>query len=94
MGDIPLNVQMELGSTTAVKEAIESGLGFSILSRTDVQRKLEAGVLVQVEGLSIPWSFKLIRHRSAPLSMVEKDFYEFVLSMREQQKVGKLEGVA
>lgn len=94
MGDISLNVQMELGSITAVKEAIESGLGFSILSRADVQRKLEAGTLVQVEGLSIPWSFKLIRHPSAPLSTVEKDFYEFVLSMRKQARTGKLEGVA
>lgn len=80
MGDISLDVQMELGSNTAVKEAIESGLGFSILSRADVKRKLEAGTLVQVEGLSIPWNFKLIRHPSASLSKVEKDFYEFILS--------------
>lgn len=85
MGNAPLDVQMELGSNTAVKEAIESGLGFSILSRADVERKLEAGTLVQVEGLSIPWSFKLIRHPSASLSRVEKDFYEFILGMCKQE---------
>jgi len=85
MGDISLDVQMELGSNTAVKEAIQSGLGFSILSRADVKRKLEAGTLVQVEGLSIPWSFKLVRHPSASLSRVEKDFYEFILSMRNRE---------
>ncbi len=85
MGDISLDVQMELNSNTAVKEAIESGLGFSILSRADVKHKLEAGTLVQVEGLSIPWSFKLIRHPSASLSRIEKDFYEFILSMRKQE---------
>lgn len=94
MGDISLNVQMELGSNTAVKEAIESGMGFSILSRADVQSKLEAGKLVQVEGLSIPWSFKLIRHPTANLSRVEKEFYKFALEIREQPKVGKLKGVA
>lgn len=88
IGDISLDVQMELGSNTAVKEAIESGLGFSILSRADVKRKLEAGRLVQVEGLSIPWNFKLIRHPSASLSRVEKDFYEFILSMRNQEDTG------
>ncbi|CAA9358758.1 MAG: hypothetical protein AVDCRST_MAG93-7522, partial [uncultured Chloroflexia bacterium] len=85
IGDISLNVQMELGSNTAVKEAIESGAGFSILSRADVKRKLEAGKLVQVEGLSVPWSFKLLRHPTASLSSIENDFYEFILSMCNQE---------
>lgn len=85
MGVIALDIQMELGSNTAVKETIESGLGFSILSRADVAQKLEAGTLVQVEGLSIPWNFKLIRHPSASLNKVEKDFYEFILSMCKQE---------
>lgn len=84
IGNISLNVHMELGSTTAIREAVESGLGFSILSRADVQRKLEAGTLVQVKGLSIPWSFKLVRHPSAPLSVAEECFYEFILNMFRQ----------
>lgn len=85
MGNIVLDIQMELNSNTAVKEATESGFGFSILSRADVKRKLEAGTLVRVEGLSIPWSFKLIRYPSASLSEAEKSFYKFILRMRKQK---------
>jgi len=80
---IPLNVQMELGSTIAVEEIVESGRGFSLLSRADVRRRLEAGTLVEVEGFSIPWSFKLIRHPSATLSFAEQLFCEFLLDGRE-----------
>lgn len=78
-GDVSLSIHMELGSTTAIKEAVESGLGVSILSHADVQRKLEAGTLVRVEGLSIPWSFKLVRHPATPMSDAEEGFYRFIL---------------
>jgi DNA-binding transcriptional LysR family regulator len=80
---IPLNVQMELGSTIAVEEIVESGWGFSLLSRADVRRRLEAGTLVEVEGFSIPWNYKLIRHPSATLSFAEQLFCEFLLDGRQ-----------
>lgn len=80
---ITLNVRMEFGSTIAVKEIIEAGRGFSILSRVDVQRRLEAGTLVEVEGFSIPWSFKLIRRPSARLNLAERLFCEFLLDGRK-----------
>lgn len=80
---ITLSVQMELGSTIAVEEVIESGRGFSILSRADVRRRLEAGTLVEVEGFSIPWDFKLIRRPSAHLSLAEQLFCEFLLNGRK-----------
>lgn len=83
MGEISLDIRMELASTTAITEAIEAGRGFSILSRTDVQRKLEAGTLVEVEGFSIPWSFKLVRHPSATLTLAEQNFFEFLLETCE-----------
>jgi DNA-binding transcriptional LysR family regulator len=80
---ITLNVRMELGSTIAVEEIVEAGRGFSILSRVDVQRRLEVGTLVEVEGFSVPWSFKLIRRPSAHLSLAERLFCEFLLDGRK-----------
>lgn len=77
---LELNVIMELGSTTAIKEAVESGLGFSILSCTDARRKLEIGSLVRVEGVSIPWSFKLVRNPLTPMNDAEEGFYKFILN--------------
>lgn len=81
MGGIKLDIQMELGSTTAIKEVVEEGWAFSIFSRADIQRKLDAGLLVEVEGFSMSWSFKLIRHPSASLTFAEQRFYEFLLDM-------------
>ncbi|WP_042143566.1 LysR family transcriptional regulator [Paucisalibacillus sp. EB02] len=40
---------MELGSTQAIKSAVEAGLGISIVSRVAVQRDLEQGVFKEIE---------------------------------------------
>ena len=44
-----LNVIMELGSNSAIKAAVESGLGVAMISRWAVQDSVRAGVLAQVK---------------------------------------------
>ncbi|WP_394185853.1 LysR family transcriptional regulator [Metabacillus halosaccharovorans] len=46
---------MEIGSTQAIKSAVEAGLGISILPRLTVTRELEQGVLqeMKIEGVHI-----------------------------------------
>lgn len=51
-----LNVVMELGSTVAIKSVVETGLGYSIMSRASVQKELRLGTLV-----AIPLEPRLIR---------------------------------
>jgi len=51
-----LNVAMELGSTVAIKGVVETGLGYSILSRAAVLKELRLGALV-----AIPLEPRLIR---------------------------------
>lgn len=51
-----LNVVMELGSTVAIKSVVETGVGFSILSRAAVAKELRLGTLV-----AIPLEPRLIR---------------------------------
>ena len=84
MGVTKLDIQMEIGSTTAIKEVVEEGWAFSMFSRADIQRKLDSGTLVEVEGFSIPWSFKLIRNSSVDLTEAEERFYEFLLEKRRK----------
>lgn len=79
-----LDIQMEIGSATAIKEVVGEGWAFSIFSRVDIQRKLDSGTLVEVEGFSIPWSFKLIRNSSVDLTVAEQRFYEFLLEKRRK----------
>lgn len=51
-----LNAVMELGSTVAIKSIVETGLGFSIVSRATVPKELRLGTL-----LAIPLDPRLIR---------------------------------
>ena len=51
-----LHVVMELGSTVAIKSVVETGLGFSIVSRATIPKELRLGMLV-----AIPLEPRLIR---------------------------------
>ena len=75
-----LNVAMELGSTAAVKEALISGCGVSILSRTSISRELADGVLVAVpiRGLLMERDFYEVYYKQRPLSPVSQAFRKFV----------------
>ncbi len=43
-----LNAVMELGSTVAIKSVVETGLGYSIMSRTAIIKELRLGTLVAI----------------------------------------------
>jgi DNA-binding transcriptional LysR family regulator len=75
-----LNVAMELGSTAAVKEALISGFGISILSRTSIRRELAAGILVgiPIRGLKLKRDFYEVLHKQRPLSPVAQAFRKFL----------------
>ena len=75
-----LNVAMELGSTAAVKEALISGCGVSILSRTSISREFADGILVAVpiRGLQMERDFFEVYYRQRPLSPVSLAFRKFV----------------
>lgn len=51
-----LNIVMELGSTVAIKSIVETGLGYSIVSRATIPKELRLGTL-----LAIPLEPRLIR---------------------------------
>lgn len=75
-----LRVIMELGSTEAIKEALIAGRGFSILSRTSIQRELRDGFLRQIpiRGLKLQRDFYQIVHRQRVLSPVSHAFIQFL----------------
>jgi DNA-binding transcriptional LysR family regulator len=75
-----LHVAMELGSTAAVKEALISGFGISILSRTSISRELAAGILVgiPIRGLKLERNFYEVCYKQRPLSPVAQAFRKFL----------------
>ena len=55
-----LNVVMELGSSEAIKGAVETGMGITILSRATIQKELRLGTLAEViiePAMERPFSF-------------------------------------
>ncbi len=77
-----LNVAMELGSIAAVKEALISGCGVSILSLTSITRELADGILiaVRIRGLKMERDFYEVYYKQRPLSPVAQAFRRFLRS--------------
>jgi len=69
-----MKIVMELGSTGAVKSAVEAGLGITFLSRTAVRHELKLGVLrlVPVEGIRFERHFyaTYLKSNLLPISAV------------------------
>ncbi|WP_019533627.1 selenium metabolism-associated LysR family transcriptional regulator [Paenibacillus ginsengihumi] len=75
-----LNIVMELGSTGAVKSAVEAGLGLSVLSQSSVKHESALGVLLvkDVEGVRFVRSFNAIYLNSTLLPISAVTFMTFL----------------
>ena len=75
-----LNIRATLGSSTAVKEAIKSGLGVAIISKTAIRDELAQGSLktIRVEGLSMQRSFYIVTHKKRTLPNSYQAFFNFL----------------
>lgn len=76
------NIVARMGSTEAIRQAIRSNIGVSILSRLAVQDDLEAGRLktIEIEGVSLKRQFYLTRARHRTLSPAGRAFTDFLMS--------------
>jgi DNA-binding transcriptional LysR family regulator len=86
-----LNVSLELGSNTAIKDAVKRGLGIAFLSRFCVRRELDSREFhaVGVRRLDLTRRFYLVHHRRRPLSMAANAFMRFVESRPIDQGAAK-----
>ncbi|MFK5970022.1 MAG: LysR family transcriptional regulator [Candidatus Marithrix sp.] len=69
-----LNIIMELGSVEAIKSAVVSGMGVSILSRAAIQKELQLGLLKEVKlaiPLKRPFSFVYQKQKFRLLAIEE-----------------------
>lgn len=75
-----LNIRMELGSNEAIKHAVASGLGISILSRHTMLLGNHNGLLVEleVEDFPIHWPWYIGYLSEKRVSVVVKTFLQFI----------------
>jgi DNA-binding transcriptional LysR family regulator len=83
-----LNIIMELGSTGAIKSAVEADLGIAILSESSVKHELALGLLTMrtIEGIRFTRSFYSIYLRSTLLPLSAVAFLSFIREHDEIQK--------
>jgi DNA-binding transcriptional LysR family regulator len=74
-----LGVRLELGLQESVKSAVEAGHGVTFISRTAVERELEAGTLAEarVRGLEPSREISLVRAAGRVSTRVADAFVEF-----------------
>lgn len=82
------NIVAEMGSTTAVCQAIKGGVGVSIVSSIAVSEELEAGTLkaLEVVGLDLKRSFYLTLARNRSRSPLDNTFIEHVRACLQRDK--------
>jgi len=80
-----LNVVMELGSTAAVENAVESGAGVSIISERAVESEIKLGLLrkLRVEGLKLERDFFIVYKRRKTLSPAASALVQFLQEEKE-----------
>ncbi|MEH7385134.1 LysR family transcriptional regulator [Bacillus sp. JJ1521] len=78
----PKNI-MTFGSTQAIKEAVEAGLGISFLSKLVVQKELKQGTLKIVELPGLPFTRKFSIITNSPFQT--KALKEFIALLRSQR---------
>ncbi|MHB1161108.1 MAG: selenium metabolism-associated LysR family transcriptional regulator [Chloroflexota bacterium] len=79
LGD--LNVVMTLGSTEAIKAAVESGVGVSIVSNLAIVNELRFGLFkkVDIPGMQLSRSFYIVLPAGrSRLSMAAEEFLDFL----------------
>ncbi len=75
-----MKIIMELGSTGAVKSAVEAGIGLSIISQSSIKHERALGLLEArtIEGIRFSRSFYSIHLRSSILPISATTFLTFI----------------
>lgn len=79
-----LNVILEFGSTEAVKSAVESGLGVSVISKTAIKKELKLGLLKAYPMKNVTFSrfFYVVYHRDTILKPTVEVFLDLIKSVK------------
>lgn len=84
-----MKIAMELGSTGAVKSAVEAGLGISILSESSVKHEVALGLLKvrSIEGLQFTRNFHAIYLNASILPLSAVSFLAFLRRKNLEQNL-------
>jgi LysR family transcriptional regulator, low CO2-responsive transcriptional regulator len=78
---IPLQVSMQVGNNSAIKQGVAAGLGIALISRVALDMELETHrlVILDVEGFPITKQWRLVHLKDKNLSATARAFKVFML---------------
>lgn len=88
LNPLDLNIYLELGSTEAVKSAVEEGLGISIISKTSINKEiqLESLKVYRVENITFSRHFYTVYHRDTVLKPQVEAFLNCIKIFQQLQE--------
>ncbi|WP_163099743.1 LysR family transcriptional regulator [Peribacillus alkalitolerans] len=88
-----LDSYLEIGSTQAIKSAVEAGLGISILPRLTVSRELKLGLLcnIKMKEVELKRNLWLVRKPKRFDKLIVSNFIDFIKNNQNEIQYSKVE---
>ncbi|HEX6481441.1 MAG TPA: LysR substrate-binding domain-containing protein [Ktedonobacteraceae bacterium] len=85
--DIPLQVSMQVGNNSAIKQGVAAGLGIALISRVALDMELETRrlVILDVEGFPIVRQWRIVHLKDKYLSATTRAFKSFLLQHADRR---------
>ena len=83
---LPLQVSMQVGNNSAIKQGVAAGLGIALISRVAIDMELETNrlTMLDVEGFPLMRQWRLIHLKEKNLSATARAFKLFMLQHADQ----------
>jgi LysR family transcriptional regulator, low CO2-responsive transcriptional regulator len=84
---LPLQVSMQVGNNSAIKQGVSAGLGIALISRVALDMELETNrlVILDVEGFPITRQWRIVHLRDKHLSATARAFKTFLLQHADRR---------
>lgn len=84
---VPLQISMQVGNNSAIKQGVAAGLGIALISRVALDMELETGrlVILNVEGFPIVRHWRLVHVKDKHLSATAKAFKSFLVQHADRR---------
>ncbi len=85
--DIPLQVSMQVGNNSAIKQGVAAGLGIALISRVALDMELETRrlTILDVEGFPIVRQWRIVHVKDKYLSATARAFKSFLLQHADRR---------
>ena len=82
-----MQVSMEVGNNSAIKQGVAAGLGIALISQVALDMELETNrlVILDVEGFPIIRQWRLVHVKDKYLSATAKAFKSFLLQHADRR---------